>query len=128
MEQIRLFREKVNGQHVVIIYINFSALSTKCSVPRFNEIGHSRLNQNCIYFNKFTRQKTETYTVRFANITTKELFVDKIFIFTILHAKFVLLLHVPFVSSNLNALSTQRVSSTPVSAYGVYGLCLSLEV
>ena len=37
-------------------------------------------------------------------------------------------IHVPFVSSNLNALFTERVCSTLVSAYGVSGLCLSLAV
>ena len=48
---------------------------------------------------------------------------------TILHANFLLFwLHIPFVSSNLNALSTQRVCSTLVSAHGVCVLCLSLEV
>ena len=48
---------------------------------------------------------------------------------TILNAKFVLLwLHVPFVSSNLNAQSTQRVCSALVSAYSVCVLCLSFEV
>ena len=46
-----------------------------------------------------------------------------------MHKTFVLLrLHTPFVSSNLNALSIQRFCSTSVSAYGVYVLCLSLEV
>ena len=46
-----------------------------------------------------------------------------------MHAKFILLqLHAPFVSPDRNALSAQIVCSTSVSAYGVCGLCLSLEV
>ena len=46
-----------------------------------------------------------------------------------MHAKFVLLsLHVSFLSSDLNALSAQRVCSTSVSAYGVCVLCLSLDL
>ena len=48
---------------------------------------------------------------------------------SIMHSKFVLLqLHVPFVRPDLNALSSQRICSASVSVYGVYVLCLSLEV
>ena len=48
---------------------------------------------------------------------------------SIMHAKYILLLlHVPFLSPDLNALSAQRVCSTSVSAYGVYVLCLAFEV
>ena len=46
---------------------------------------------------------------------------------SILHAV-LLQLHVPFVSPNLNALSSQWACSASVSAYGVCVLCLSLEV
>ena len=46
-----------------------------------------------------------------------------------MHSKFVILsLHEPFVSTDLNALSTQRVCSTSISTYGVCVLCLLLEV
>ena len=94
----------------------------------------------------YTRQKKKKKKKRNANSTVRKNYnqlriFDKIFIFernllkfwarnrqlcrlTILHAKSVLLwLHVPFVSSNLNALATQRVCSTLVSAYGLYAFC-----
>ena len=45
-----------------------------------------------------------------------------------MHSKFVLQLYVPFVSPDLNALSSQSVCGASVSAYGIYVLYLFLEV